>query len=177
MSFFKRNSREVIYQSKWVNLFRDSVTTKTGTTYPEYHVLDFQHPAVGAVVVNSKNEILMIQARRYIQNQNMWEIPAGGVEDQEELVLAAEREVKEETGYTVELLKQDYFYFSSIGISNQEFHLYFGQLKEHISQTTFDSDEINDVKWFSKAELLNMIRTNEIKDGFTLTALLLYFQS
>jgi 8-oxo-dGTP diphosphatase len=57
---------------------------------------------VGAevVVVNDENKLLLIKNPR-----RGWELPGGGVEKGEAIKAAAVREVKEETGIDVELLK------------------------------------------------------------------------
>eukprot|EP01012_Entosiphon_sulcatum_P040024 TRINITY_DN53654_c0_g1_i1.p1 TRINITY_DN53654_c0_g1~~TRINITY_DN53654_c0_g1_i1.p1 ORF type:complete len:280 (-),score=49.85 TRINITY_DN53654_c0_g1_i1:49-837(-) len=52
---------------------------------------------VGGVVLNARNEILMIQ-ERFPRLPNFWKVPGGLVEAGEDLAKAVEREVLEETG-------------------------------------------------------------------------------
>src|SRR3989344_9301495 len=54
-------------------------------------------PAVYVLVINSKNEFLMILNN----GSKKWEIPGGGLEIGEDLVECGIREVKEETGFDV----------------------------------------------------------------------------
>ena len=51
---------------------------------------------VGGMVLNSKNEILLIQERR--ATNGLWKLPGGFVDKGETLETAVEREVLEETG-------------------------------------------------------------------------------
>ncbi|MBB6636838.1 NUDIX hydrolase [Cohnella thailandensis] len=62
---------------------------------PPKHVL-----SAAAIVVNDKNEILLIKGPR-----RGWEMPGGQVEEGESLAQAAIRETKEESGIDIELIR------------------------------------------------------------------------
>ena len=58
---------------------------------------------VGIVVLNKKNKIFV--GKRIDNPKNFWQMPQGGVEQNENLLLAAKRELEEETGIkSVELV-------------------------------------------------------------------------
>ena len=60
---------------------------------------------VGIVVLNKKNKVFV--GKRIDNPKNFWQMPQGGVEQNENLLLAAKRELKEETGIkSVELVKE-----------------------------------------------------------------------
>jgi len=60
---------------------------------------------VGIVVVNKKNEIFV--AKRIDNPKNFWQMPQGGIDEGENFLSAAYRELKEETSITkVELIKE-----------------------------------------------------------------------
>ena len=60
---------------------------------------------VGIVVLNEKNKVFV--GKRIDNPKNFWQMPQGGVEQNENLLLAAKRELKEETGIkSVELVKE-----------------------------------------------------------------------
>ena len=59
---------------------------------------------VGAVVINNKNEILMVRDRIH-NNHSVYKIPGGMVEHADILSEAVEREVYEETGIKTKLIK------------------------------------------------------------------------
>ena len=60
---------------------------------------------VGIVVLNEKNKVFV--GKRIDKPKNFWQMPQGGVEQNENLLLAAKRELKEETGIkSVELVKE-----------------------------------------------------------------------
>ncbi|MDP2807107.1 MAG: NUDIX hydrolase [bacterium] len=113
----QRLSRETIYQSKWVNLYKDKVRFPDGRIIDQHHVISFSNGAVGVVMVNNKDEILLIESYRYISQSIGWEIPAGGMEDDETIISAAQRESLEETGYTIDNCRHICSYNPSNGIS------------------------------------------------------------
>ena len=95
----KRLSRDTLYTSDWLDLHRDRVELPSGTILEQYHVLDFPRECVAAVVENADGDILLIRIHRYPVDREHWEIPAGRIEDDDDILGAAAREVLEETGY------------------------------------------------------------------------------
>ena len=60
---------------------------------------------VGIIVLNNKNKIFV--ARRIDNPKNFWQMPQGGVDDGEDFLKAAYRELEEETSIkNVELIKE-----------------------------------------------------------------------
>jgi len=169
----RRLERSVIYMSSWVDLYCDRVELPTGKILEKYHILDFHHGSVGAVVENDKDEILMVQVFRYPTDNLEWEIPTGGMEEGEDPLQAAQREVLEESGYETHDHKLLYSFNPINGISDDTFHVIACNAGMKIG--AFDRNEISDVKWLKKETLRSAIKNRRIRDGFTLTALLLYF--
>ena len=60
---------------------------------------------VGIVVLNKENKVFV--ARRIDNPKNYWQMPQGGIDDDEDYLIAAYRELREETGIkNVELIKE-----------------------------------------------------------------------
>jgi ADP-ribose pyrophosphatase len=170
----KRLARKIVYESSWVNLYLDRVEFPGGNIVEEHHLLDFSRQSVAAIVENDRREILFVQAYRYTTESAEWEIPAGRIEVEEPVLEAARREVLEESGYTTDGHEIFYSYYPMYGIANQIFHLVRCRAVELAGE--FDPEEIHQIGWFSREQALEMIRNRTIKDGYTLTGLLLHFQ-
>jgi 8-oxo-dGTP pyrophosphatase MutT (NUDIX family) len=54
-----------------------------------------------AICFNNKGEVLLVKGKTLYEGKEFWCVPGGGVEEGESLFTAAEREVLEETGYSV----------------------------------------------------------------------------
>lgn len=174
MKNFIRNSRKKVFENNWYKIYLDDVTTKSKERFPSYYVIDFSNGSVATVITNKKGEVLFVKALRYILDDISLEIPAGGVDFNESLIDAAKRECLEETGYTVLLKNESYCYYPTNGVTNQKFNIFFGEVNDSESQIKFDTSEIATVEWLSIEQIKRKLLLNEIKDGLTLTALLLF---
>ena len=165
-----RLARHTIYESPWVSLYRDRVRFPQGRIIDEHHVLEFEREAVAAVVENEQGEVLMVEAYRYVTNSIEWEVPAGGIDAGESPLEAAEREVREESGYASRDHKLLMSYYPSNGISNQRFHTVHCFAGE--GSGDFDRNEIRSVCWKSRDEVRRLLLEDTLNDGLTITALL-----
>jgi len=170
----ERLSRDVVYQSPWVNLYLDKVKFPNGHVIEKFHMLDFPRAAVIAIVENDLEEIIFARIPRYTTGTTEWELPAGGVEMGESEIDAAKREALEETGYTSSDHKLIYSYYPMNGSANKLFHVVHCKAVDHVQD--FDENEVSETRWFAKNDIKRMIRDKAIVDGFTLTALLLWLQ-
>jgi len=93
-----QTSTEDVYSGKFLNLKKDIVQLPDGnTTFREYLI----HPgAVAIMPVLSDGRILLERQFRYPVDAAMIEIPAGKLDQGEDPLLCAQRELLEETGYS-----------------------------------------------------------------------------
>ncbi|MBN1220156.1 MAG: NUDIX hydrolase [Anaerolineae bacterium] len=169
----KRLARTVVYENPWVNLYIDRVQFPGGRIIEQHHLLDFEKEAVGVLVENERDKILLVHAYRYTTDTIEWEIPTGGIENGEAILAAAAREVWEESGYETVNHQLIYTYYPQNGISNQVFHI--ACCRATAKTGIFDKNEVREIKWVSQQQIREMIGQKLIKDGFSLTALLLHF--
>ena len=167
----KMLARTIIYQNRWVNLYVDKVLFPNGTVIEQHHLLDFDHQAVMVIARDDGGLYLMVKVCRYPTGRAEWEFPAGGIEGGEEIIPAGERELLEETGFHAAQAELVYTFNPLNGIANQVFHIMRCRVADNIGN--YDTNEITDVRWFSAEEIMQMIRANELQDGYTLTAFLL----
>ena len=168
----KRLARTVIYEHPWVNLCVDRVEFPGGRIIEKHHVLEFDHPAVAALVEDDCGQVLMLQVYRYTTDSIEWGVPAGMVEKDEPVLRAAEREVLEESGYETKDHDLIYTYYPMNGISNKVFHI--AHCRAGHRTADFDTNEVREVKWASREEIQGMLEEGVVKDGLSLTALMLY---
>lgn len=168
--FPQRLQRRAIYENDWVCLYADTVRLPSGRTVSPYHQLHFPHASVAVVMADDRGELLLIRSKRYTTGREEWEVPAGRVETGETPEDAARRECREETGCEVEqphlLCSQN----PSNGMSDLLVHVYYARV--HGQSDAWDTDEVTDRHWLPEAEVLAMLRRNEIHCGISMLALL-----
>lgn len=166
--------RKIIYESDWVSLYADKVKMPDGRIFDTYHKLHYPHESVCVVIVNEKDEIMMIQSKRYVTSRLEWEIPAGRIENNESPREAAKRECLEETGCTLKDLTYLCCHNPSNGMSDLKIHV-FGA-KVDTESKLIDENEVNAKKWVPKSEALNLLKNNETQCGISMLALLYAIQ-
>lgn len=170
----ERLSRTIVYESPWVNLYLDKVKFPNGYVIERFHMLDFERAAVTAIVEDDAGSVLFARICRYTTDVTDWELPAGGVDPVETVIEAAKREVLEETGYATENHQLIYSYYPMNGSANKLFHIVYCKALNKTQE--FDPNEVNEIRWFSRDEIEQMIKDRAITDGFSLTALLLWLR-
>jgi 8-oxo-dGTP pyrophosphatase MutT (NUDIX family) len=112
-------------------------------------------PSVNVIVVNDRDEVLMI---RRSDNGN-WAVPGGAVDLGESVPQAGIRETLEETGITCEITGMSGLYtdprhiilYTSDGEARQEFSIVL--TGRPLSGEPTPSDESREVRWMPKAEV------------------------
>ncbi len=170
----QRLSRETILESEYLNLHIDRVRQPNGFVIERFHYVEYPRPAVGVVVEDELGRVVLVRVPRYTINSCTWSVPAGGVDEGEDTLLAAEREAREETGFESSEHRLIYSYYPQAGSSNKHFLVVFCKAGEQTG--TFDPDEISEVGWFTRDEIERMIDLGEIEDGLGLTALLMWLR-
>lgn len=166
----ERLASRTIYESDWISLYADKVKMPDGNIIDSYHRLHFPHESVCVVICNDKDEILMIQSKRYITGRLEWEIPAGSIEDGESPEEAARRECMEETGCELEKLVYLCSENPNNGMSDLLVHIYGAKVKTE--EKVFDENEVNCKKWMKKDDIMHMLKNKEIHCGVSMLALL-----
>ncbi|RYF29629.1 MAG: NUDIX hydrolase [Chloroflexi bacterium] len=119
--------------------------------------------AAGVIAITPDNMIVIAEQFRPGPETVMQEIPGGGVEPGEDPLVAAMRELREETGYT----SGDVVYLGSIprdAYMNGVWHYYLAQncLKTEIAK--LDESEFVDVKLISIGGLIRNAKTGRMSD-------------
>ena len=134
------------------------------------------HP--GAVVILpiiSDSEIIMIRNERFAVDENLLELPAGTLEQDEEPATTAARELIEETGYRAKVLEPLFAFYTTPGFCNEMIHAFVAKDLEFVGQNLDESEKIT-TEVFTWEAILQMLRDGTIHDGKTI-ATLLYYQS
>lgn len=122
-----------------------------------------KHPLVGVGAVIKKNDSVLLVKRKHEPGKDLWSIPGGLVELGETVQEAVKREVKEETGLEVEVIKLIDVIDNIIRDEENKVRFHYVLIDFLVSikggecKPTSDASEI---KWFKPHELMNYRVTN-----------------
>ena len=104
----------------------------------------------------------------------MLELPAGLIDEGEEPLETAKRELKEETGYEAEKWELLTSAYSSPGSHDEKIYIYLAGELTHVSELSLDENERLVFSIETIEDVLRRIRAGEIQDGKTIIGVLLY---
>ena len=159
-----------VYESPWVSVLLADIEVPGGERH-DHHVVRMPTPAAAVIVHDPSRGVLMLWRHRFITDTWGWEIPAGRCEPGEDEKVAAAREALEETGWRPGPLTELFSYHPSIGLIDQLFYVFEADGAKHTGPPDAP-EESEKVEWIPLDELDGLIRRSEIRDGYTLTALL-----
>lgn len=171
---FETVTSEQIYDSPWCGLKRNEVRLPNGKLQ-EYHLFEISD-AVAVLPVRTDGSIVMIGQYRYPHGRTHWEIPAGRIDEGEEPLEAARRELLEETGHAAgELIPIPGFYPTN-GISAHYAHAFVALDCEPVAQPNLDDSEQMFTRVFTRAEVEALLDAGKLADAFTALPLLYYLR-
>lgn len=163
----KINSK-VVHKGKILTLTVDSVRLPSGRESTREVIL--HNGGVTIVAQPDPSKIVLIKQFRYSIRKVLWELPAGTLHDNEEPLLAAKRELKEETGYIGNTWESLGIVYPLPGYSSEV--LYFFKVTDLIDdEPTPDPDENIEVKVFDLKQAWQMIKDGEIRDAKTISGI------
>lgn len=163
----KTKNKSYLYKGKILNVRKDEVILPDGKEAVREII---EHNGGSAVLCEKDGKILMVKQFRYAYQKVLLEIPAGKLNQGEDPMQTAIRELEEEGGIKAEQMELLCEVYPTPGYSDEIIRIY-RAVKFHNSKIHLDEDEFLTSEWIDKNELKKMIRNREIKDAKTLIAL------
>lgn len=167
MSFCeKKLGGKTVYDGKILKLEVDDVELPDGNRAIRECV---RHRGGAAVLAVIDNEVLLVKQFRYLYGKEIYEIPAGKLEIGEDPAVSAGRELKEETGYTADLVHLIDIY-PTPGYTDEIIHVY-RAVNCTLTKQKLDDGEFLSCELVPVNKVLDMIKKGEINDSKTICAL------
>lgn len=162
------SSREV-FKGRVFSVRVDEIVDQDGAR----RMLDIvQHPGSFAIApIRSPGRLTLVRQYRHAAGRELWEIPAGTAQDDEECEAGARRELREETGYTADSMELLCAVYPTPGFCTERVHVY-AAYGLHAGPQELEADERIDVREVSLSEALAMQASGQIVDMKTVLALL-----
>ena len=135
----------------------------------EYHIVE--HDGAAAIIPYHEGNLTLVRQTRPAVGGQVLEIPAGALEKRENPLLAAKRELAEETGWRAQSWHKLGEIYVAAGYSSEVLHMYLATELTMGPQNLDDSEDI-EVVHLPLEDVLAMVKKGKIKDAKTLVALL-----
>ena len=169
-------SSEVVFEGPLFRVLHDKLVEPSGKK-SERDVIRHHGSVVILAIDSSKNKkdpwIVVERQYRHAATQYLWELPAGKLNEGEEPLDGAKRELEEETGYRAKKWKPLVEYYGSPGFLGESMKVFLADGLVAGDAHPEDDEEI-ELRLVKLSEAVRMIEKGVIKDGKTLCSVLLY---
>jgi 8-oxo-dGTP pyrophosphatase MutT (NUDIX family) len=182
-------SSRIAYENPWMTVREDRVIRPDGTP-GIYGVVEVRWPAVFVVALTDDDEVVLVTQHRYATDALSIEVPAGATDGEDPLV-AAQRELFEETGLRARewvrvggmdalngLARAPEHVFLARGLTGEPPRRWGGDVEQREGVVRGPSasqieEGISRVEAVPFGEVLSMISAGTVRDGETIAALAL----
>jgi ADP-ribose pyrophosphatase len=123
--------------------------------------------------VDERGRVLLVRQFRLPAEKSLWELPAGRVDPGETVLRAAKRELLEETGYKARRWTKLVTFWASPGYVTEKMTIFLAEDLEAGDAKPMDDENI-ECRWFSAADIGEMIGAGRLADGKTMLGFLVW---
>lgn len=169
---FRVTATKAVYENPWIKVREDEILRRGGVA-GVYTYMEVRESVV-VVAVDNQRRICLVETYRHPFGDWFWELPGGGGEG-EDLLTASKQELEEEAGVTAD----NWSVLGRARVCNglsTEWQT--NVLVTNVSYQEFMSreDETRNRKFVSIGEIDEMIRSGELSDNQSISALYMYKQ-
>ena len=164
----KLNSKE-IFKGNVFRVTMDQVELENGMT----SFREVVHHNGGACILplTDDDKVLMVRQYRYALKEELWELPAGKLEKDEDPFEAAKRELEEECGLTADHYTSLGEFYPTVGYDTEVIYTWVAT-GLHKTQMHLDADEFLTPDRVPLDKAYEMVMSGEIRDGKTIAGIL-----
>jgi ADP-ribose pyrophosphatase len=164
-------SSKTIYKGRIFTVVVDQVREPSGVLVKREIVRHRGSVVVLAVSGKKNPKILLERQYRYAAQSELWELPAGKIDAGENPLIAAKRELLEETGYSAKRWKRFLEFYVSPGFLDEMMFIYLATDLSH-GDAQPEADEFIESHWVTLPSAIRMIARAEIIDAKTACSIL-----
>lgn len=168
---WKKISEQILYKNKYFNLKQESCEMPDGRIVPAYFIIDIKD-WVNVIAVTKDKKIILVEQYRHAIGEVMLEIPGGTIDANESPILAAARELLEETGFRGNIIKERQ-HAPNPALQSNRMWTYLITDCDSVGFQQLDEHEEIKVHLCTFVELSHLIDTGKIKHSLILASLFL----
>ena len=163
-----RLNSEVMYEGDFIQVRKDSVLLPDGAVSSREYIT---HPGAVAILAMLNNGNLVMERQyRYAPQQEFIELPAGKIDQGEEILMCAQRELLEETGYVANEWIHLATAWPCIGYADERMEYFLARGLAH-QGSSLDDGEFLEVMELSLPVAIEWVRLGKISDSKTIVGL------
>ena len=153
-------SEEVLYSGKFLSILKESYTLPNNETVEKEKIIKNNGKNSVIIIAITKDDKYIITFQNRLKDKIIAEFPSGYIEDDEDILTAAKRELMEETGYTSNDLFIIDEVYTSVGIDNSISYIVIAKDCIKTNDVNHVGTEFLTYDLFSKQELEYLINNN-----------------
>lgn len=167
-------SSKYLFNRPWLTARLDVVELPDGRINNEYYVLEYPD-WVNVIAITEDGHFVMERQYRHALGINSYELPCGVMEKGETPLEAAQRELKEETGYGGGTWEEIMTVGPNPGSMSNLSHSFLARGVAKITSQKLDSTEDLTVHLLSQDQVLDLMINDQIKQALQVAPLWKYF--
>ena len=149
--------QEVAFSSDFIAVYKETLKRPDNRVVNDYFSIKRRDAVFIIALTVGKQIPLVFQYKNGVKDL-IWELPAGFVEDGEEPIEAAKRELLEETGFAAENYQLLGSFSPNPSLSGNKHHIFLAFNAKRISEQKLDYNEEIEMKLFSFEDLVISIK-------------------
>lgn len=156
-------SSEIIHQDKFITLVKEMYKLPNNKIISRDRVIRKNNKEAVLIIARTQDDKYLIVIQNRINGITSIEFPSGYIEENESIKLAANRELKEETGYISNDIYVLDSYYTQLGIDSGIVNIVLANNCVKVSDQKLDDSEYINYMEVTFEELKELIRLNYIK--------------
>lgn len=158
----------LVYDGSFIKVYKDHARLPDGQVHTREYIA---HPgAVAVMAILENGNLLMERQFRYAPQREFVELPAGKIDSGEDILLCAQRELREETGYVASEWTHLTTSWPCIGYADERIEYFLARGLTH-QGSKLDNGEFLEVFELSLDEAIDWVRQGRINDSKTIVGL------
>ncbi|MBQ4056511.1 MAG: NUDIX hydrolase [Bacteroidaceae bacterium] len=171
---WKTLSSEYLIKRPWLTARRDKVQLPDGRILDEYYVLEYP-TWVNVIAITKEGDMVLVRQYRHALGRTNFELVAGVLEKGEDPLVAAQRELLEETGYSGGEWKELMQLSANSSTMTNLTHCFLAEGVEKTALQNLDASEDLEVYVFSQEEVKQKLQQGDFIQALMVAPLWKYF--